>query len=155
MKFKKISTLIIMSAMLMTQVVPAMASEFTDFIMKNQAWSYADMRSNETKAGSVLGLSRVDIPYADCLLLDKSEEVIKVVSNGIVQKIIPATSNMKDGTYTLTEIYPASSAAGVIVFGDNDGNDIGSINGHVSVTDHDSLLLTQLAEIGEKFVIRT
>ena len=84
----------LMSMMLVSQSVPAMASGFTDFIMKNQAWSYADMRSTSNTDGSVLGVTRIDVPYTDCMVLCKSESCVKVVVDGIVEKVIPANTSI-------------------------------------------------------------
>ncbi len=156
MRFKKLFAVSLMSMMLVSQSFPAMAFGFTDFIMKNQAWSYADMRSISNTNGSVLGVTRINVPYTDCMVLCKSESCVKVVVNGIVEKVIPAKTSIKDGTYTLTDMYPETSISGVLEITDASG-DIKNIGGeecHVSVSRQDSLLLAEMAIIGEKIVVR-
>ena len=157
MRFKKLVAVSLMSMMLVSQSFPAMASGFTDFIMKNQAWSYADMRSISNTDGSVLGVTRINVPYTDCMVLCKSESCVKVVVNGIVEKVIPANMSIENGTYTLTNMYPETSIAGILEITGSSGDikNIGGKEGHVSVSGQDSLLLAEMATIGEKVVVRS
>ncbi len=156
MRLRIIFAVNLMSIMMVSHSVPAMASGFTDFIMKNQTWSYADMRSISNTDGSVLGVTKINVPYTDCMVLCKSESCVKVVVNGIVEKVIPANTSIKDGTYTLTNMYPETSISGVLEITDTSG-DIKNIGGeacHVSVSGQDSLLLAEMATIGEKVLVR-
>jgi hypothetical protein len=155
MRFKKMFAASLMS-MMVSQSVPAMASGFTDFIMKNQAWSYADMRSTSNTNGSVLGITRIDVPYTNCMVLCKYESCVKIIVDGIVEKVIPVKTSIEDGTYTLTDMYPETSISGVLEITDTSGDikNIGGQEGHVSISGQDSLLLAEMATIGEKVVVR-
>ncbi len=155
MRFKSLFTVGLASMMLMAQTMPSMAASFTDFIMKNHVWSYADMRPTATTDGSVLGAARMDIPYTDCIVLSKSESCLKVVADGVITKVIPAMTSIEDGIYTLTNMYPETSAAGVIEVTDATGDikNIGGQKSHVSISGQDSLLLAEVATIGEMVVV--
>lgn len=157
MRFKCLFTAGLASMILAAQSMPAMAASFTDFIMTNQVWSYTDMRSTSTQDGSVLGVTRIDVPYTDCIVLSKSESCLKVIEDGVIAKVIPAKTTIDDGTYTLTNMYPETSVTGVIEVTDDAGDikNIGGQESHVEISGQNTLLLAEMATIGEKVVVRT
>lgn len=158
MNFKRYGAALIMAAMVMTQGTAAMASEFTDFIVKNEIWSYADMKETANDGQQdVLGATRVSMPCANGIVLSKADSCIRVVENGNIKRVMPANINIEKGTYSIFSMCPGNNSSGMLVFA-NELGQIGTIGNDdtsaVKLSKNDSRLLYSMAKSGDTLIVQ-